>query len=75
MKGSNRPKDNLVSSKIFKKLVEELLKSQPDQHIVKQLMKDQGLSYSMDPIVQMSTVLDSMGNIKLSKESEPEVLS
>ncbi|MBX2995486.1 MAG: hypothetical protein KF681_11715 [Bdellovibrionaceae bacterium] len=42
------------------RLVDELMKDEPDQKLIRSLMGKQGLPYSKDPITQMSTVLQSM---------------
>ena len=65
---------NKVSEKL-KILVEEILKKKPDQSVVEQLMSDYGLHYSPDPIIQMSTILDSMTKIKFKKKNAPEAIS
>ena len=51
-------------------LVDELMKDQPDQALVRRLMRKQGITYTQDPIAQMSLVLKSMGS-KTSKTKEP----
>ena len=43
-------------------LVEELMKSRPDQNLVRKLMLKQGIPYSNDPIAQMGAVLRAMDN-------------
>lgn len=56
-------------------LVEEILKEKPNQHLIEELMNTFGLNYSSDPIMQMSTLLNSMTKIKFAKKTTPEVLS
>jgi|GEM_PF-1469611 len=47
------------------KLVDELLKEQPSRQLVKQLTSELGLAYSVDPLTQMNTVLQSMNSVYL----------
>ncbi|GIL17096.1 MAG: hypothetical protein BroJett040_08470 [Oligoflexia bacterium] len=42
-------------------LVDEMLKKNPDQQIIQQLMSKYGMNYTKDPIEQMSTVLGAVG--------------
>ncbi len=44
----------------YARLVEELMKDEPDQKLIRQLMSKQGIPYSKDPIIQMSSVLQSL---------------
>ena len=41
-------------------LVEELMKSRPDQALVRRLMLKQGIPYTSDPIAQMGRVLQAL---------------
>lgn len=47
------------------KLVDELMKDQPSRQIVKQLTSELGMAYSVDPMTQMNTVLQSMNSVYL----------
>lgn len=49
----------------LEKLVDELMKDQPRRQLVKKLTEELGLSYSVDPVTQMSTVLQSMNSVYL----------
>ena len=44
----------------YAQLVDELMKDEPNQKVIRQLMQKQGLPYTKDPILQMSTILKSM---------------
>ncbi|UOF00498.1 hypothetical protein ACES2L_15730 [Bdellovibrio bacteriovorus] len=47
------------------KLVDELMKDQPSRQLVKQLTSELGITYSVDPLTQMNTVLQSMNSVVL----------
>ncbi|HEY1078527.1 MAG TPA: hypothetical protein VGE46_00450 [Bdellovibrio sp.] len=47
------------------KLVDELMKDQPSRQLVKQLTSELGMAYSLDPMTQMNTVLQSMNSVIL----------
>lgn len=47
------------------KLVDELMKDQPSRQLVKQLTSELGMAYSVDPMTQMNTVLQSMNSVYL----------
>ncbi|MBO9668759.1 MAG: hypothetical protein J7501_18315 [Bdellovibrio sp.] len=49
----------------LKKLVDELMKDQPSRNLVKQLTAELGMPYSLDPMTQMNTVLQSMNSVYL----------
>lgn len=49
----------------LEKLVDELMKDQPSRHLVKQLTTELGMPYSVDPMTQISTVLQSMNTVLL----------
>ncbi|MEK2689332.1 hypothetical protein [Bdellovibrio sp. GT3] len=49
----------------LEKLVEELMKDQPNRNLVKQLTSELGMEYSGDPMTQMNTVLQSMNTVLL----------
>jgi hypothetical protein len=61
----------------YAQLVDELMKDEPNQKVIRQLMQKQGLPYTKDPIIQMSTILKSMdqtlGNSN-SKTKEPNLV-
>ncbi|MGZ3743752.1 MAG: hypothetical protein ACXWRE_15600 [Pseudobdellovibrionaceae bacterium] len=44
-------------------LVDELMKDQPNKQMVKKLLVKLGMDYSVDPLVQMNTVLESMNDV------------
>ena len=46
-------------------LVDELMKDQPRRQLVKQLTEELGMVYSVDPMTQMNTVLQSMNSVLL----------
>lgn len=52
---------------VLQQLVSELSKDQPEQKLVKQLMLQCKLSYSQDPMIQMTTVLESIDQLKTNK--------
>ena len=49
----------------LEKLVDELMKDQPNKAKVKKLSQQLGMAYSVDPVAQMSTVLSSMNSFYL----------
>lgn len=49
----------------LEKLVDELMKDQPRRQLIKQLTSELGMAYSVDPVTQMSTVLQSMNSVYL----------
>lgn len=49
----------------LQKLVDELIKDQPSRQLVKQLTAELGMEYSVDPMTQMNTVLQSMNSVYL----------
>lgn len=49
----------------LEKLVDELMKDQPRRQLVKQLTEELGMVYSVDPLTQMNTVLQSMNSVYL----------
>ncbi len=49
----------------LEKLVNELMKDQPNGNLVKQLTSELGMDYSLDPMTQMNTVLQSMNTVLL----------
>lgn len=50
-----------LSTAEYEVLVQELMKDRPDQTLVRRLMLKQGLTYTSDPIRQMSLILKAMG--------------
>lgn len=62
----------MISNQIEKwqMLVDELNKKQPDQVIIKKLMKEFDLKYQNDPIQQLSLVLDALKNLSLKPQSK-----
>lgn len=46
--------------KDLEKLVDELMKDQPNKALVKKLSRQLGMAYSGDDVTQISTVLNSM---------------
>ncbi|MFS4458827.1 hypothetical protein [Bdellovibrio sp. HCB2-146] len=57
-----QPENNKMA---LERLVDELMKDDPNRQLVKQLSKSLGLSYSVDPLTQMNTVLHSMNEVYL----------
>lgn len=49
----------------LERLVDELMKDQPNRDLVKRLTTELGLEYSVDPVTQMSTVLQAMNSVYL----------
>lgn len=54
-------------------LVDELIKHQPNQQVVKKLTSELGMVYSEDPVTQMSTVLQSMNSVYLRSSRRKEL--
>lgn len=52
------PKDK--ESESISVLCEELLKKRPNRKLVESLMKDQGIPFQKDPILQLGAVLESL---------------
>lgn len=59
MKKSNS-KESAESSEQLAQLIDELMKDQPNQSLVRKMMLVQGIPYSADPRTQMGTVLSLM---------------
>lgn len=57
----------------LEKLVEELMKDQPSRQLVKQLTSELGLVYSVDPLTQMNTVLQSMNSVFLQANKKKDL--
>lgn len=51
-------------------LIVELLKERPNKEKIKELMNKSGLKYSVDPIEQMSSVLNMMQTSALKTKKE-----
>lgn len=54
-------------------LVDELMKDQPNKQMVKKLSAKLGMNYSVDPLTQMSTVLQSMNTVYLRQQTKKEL--
>lgn len=54
----------------LERLVDELMKDQPNKQIIKKLSVKLGMDYSVDPLIQMNTVLQSMNNVYLPQPVE-----
>lgn len=50
----------IVSHALMQELVEELMKDAPDSTKVEQLSKKLNIPYSLDPVIQINTVLQSI---------------
>lgn len=59
----------------LKQLVDELMKDQPRRQIVKQLSEKLGMTYSVDPMTQMNTVLQSMNSVYLRPQRRKDLES
>jgi len=59
----------------LKQLVDELIKDQPRRQIVKQLSEKLGMAYSVDPMTQMNTVLQSMNSVYLRPQRRKDLES
>ncbi len=54
-------------------LVDELMKDQPNKNMVKKLSDKLGMNYSVDPLTQMNTVLQSMNSVYLRQQTKKEL--
>lgn len=54
-------------------LVDELMKDQPNKNTVKKLSMKLGMNYSVDPLTQMNTVLQSMNTVYLRQQTKKEL--
>lgn len=54
-------------------LVDELMKDQPSKQVVKKLSVKLGMNYSVDPLTQMNTVLQSMNTVYLRHQKDKEL--
>lgn len=59
----------------LEQLVDELMKDQPNKQTVKKLSEKLGLDYSVDPLVHMNTVLQSMNSVYLRSNRRKELES
>lgn len=59
----------------LEKLVEELMKDQPNRQTVKKLSTKLGMDYSVDPLTQINTVLHSMNSVYLRPNRRKELES
>jgi hypothetical protein len=57
----------------LEKLVSELLKNQPNRQMVKKLTSELGMAYSLDPMTQMNTVLQSMNSVLLRSNGSEDL--
>ncbi|AFY03349.1 hypothetical protein [Bdellovibrio bacteriovorus] len=57
----------------LEKLVDELMKDQPSRQLVKQLTNELGMPYSLDPMTQINTVLQSMNTSHLRSNRRKEL--
>lgn len=59
----------------LEKLVDELMKEQPNKQMVKKLSAKLGMDYSVDPLIQMTTVLQAMNSVYLRTPRRKELES
>lgn len=59
----------------LEKLVEELMKHQPNKQTVRKLSAKLGMDYSVDPLIQMNIVLQSMNSVYLRPNRRKELES
>lgn len=52
----------------LEKLVDELMKDQPNKQLVKKLSVKLGMDYSIEPLIQMNTVLEAMNNVYFTQQ-------
>ncbi|MNL05438.1 hypothetical protein D3C87_1260360 [compost metagenome] len=65
-----QPENNKIA---LERLVDELMKETPNRQMVKQLSKSLGISYSVDPVTQMNTVLHSMNEVYLKTSGRKDL--
>ena len=65
-----QPENNKIA---LERLVDELMKDTPNSQTVKQLSKSLGLTYSVDPMTQMNTVLHSMNEVYLKTSGRKDL--
>lgn len=65
-----QPEKNKIA---LERLVDELMKDTPNRQTVKQLSKSLGLTYSVDPVTQMNTVLHSMNEVYLKTSGRKDL--
>jgi hypothetical protein len=56
----------------FEKLVDELMRPNPNESDVKQLMEKLGLEYEREPVQRISQVLERMNQLVFDKNKERE---
>jgi len=54
-------------------LVDELMKDEPNKQMIKKLSAKLGMNYSVDPLTQMNTVLQSMNTVYLRQQTKKEL--
>lgn len=54
-------------------LVDELMKDEPNKQMIKKLSVKLGMNYSVDPLTQMNTVLQSMNTVYLRQQTKKEL--
>ncbi len=59
----------------LEKLVDELMKDEPNNQLVKQLTTSLGLPFSGDPMTQINTVLHSMNSVYLGASRRKDLES
>ncbi len=57
----------------LQRLVEELIKDEPQKPLIKELTSELGLDYSVDMVTQMSTVLESMNSVYLQSNRRKDL--
>lgn len=61
------------NQRTLERLIDELMKDQPNKQTVKKLSAKLGMDYSVDPLTHMSTVLQSMNNVYLGPQRRKEL--
>jgi len=61
------------NQRALERLVDELMKDQPNKQTVKKLTTKLGMDYSVDPLTHMSTVLQSMNHVYLGPQRRKEL--
>jgi hypothetical protein len=61
-KPTANPEDSNLQQESLEKLVDELMKDQPNKAKVKKLSQQLGMTYSVDQMTQMNTVLSYMNS-------------
>lgn len=55
---------------LLESLVEELMKEQPNEHLIQDIMAQTGLHYSKDPITRINSVLQALEFNVPTREAE-----